>query len=383
MLLFYRHRAEPRVAPRTGRRSRGQAVVEFALVVPVLVLLLLITIDFGRAFFTYVQVNNAAREGAAYGAAQPTDTSGITTRAQQEINAQAQKGENPLSVGSPTCALPSGTTIDCAIAPGGGGTGNTITVAVSENFSFLTPLINGIFNNNFNVGASSTAVVLNLVASGGIGAGTCTTQPNASFVFSVSGNTVSLNASASTPNSGLCQISGYNWDMGDNADPDPPITGVTIGTYNHDAIPVPGYTYAAAGSYVVTLEVTNQAGNSTTTQTVVIGSIPTPTPSPTPTPTPTPTPSPSPLPTCSVQPGIAHQTNGAKPDPTVTFQGSYTGIPAPATWSWDFRDGNTGTGQNPSHTYTGSALPTNGKVTVALTITTAACQATVSDTFKP
>jgi hypothetical protein len=46
-----------------GRRSRGQALVEFALVFPIIVLLLLAMFDFGRAIFLYNGLTNAAREG--------------------------------------------------------------------------------------------------------------------------------------------------------------------------------------------------------------------------------------------------------------------------------------------------------------------------------
>ena len=52
-------------------RSRGQSVVEFALVLPILLLLLAATIDFGRLFYAYVAVENAAKEGALYGARSP------------------------------------------------------------------------------------------------------------------------------------------------------------------------------------------------------------------------------------------------------------------------------------------------------------------------
>lgn len=46
--------------------SRGQALVEFAFVLPIFLLLLFGTIDFGRYVY-YVQIlNNAAREGARY-----------------------------------------------------------------------------------------------------------------------------------------------------------------------------------------------------------------------------------------------------------------------------------------------------------------------------
>jgi len=45
-------------------RSRGQALVEFALVFPVALLLLLAVVDIGRAVFIYNGLTNAAREGA-------------------------------------------------------------------------------------------------------------------------------------------------------------------------------------------------------------------------------------------------------------------------------------------------------------------------------
>jgi Flp pilus assembly protein TadG len=44
--------------------QRGQALVEFALIVPVFILLVMGIFDLGRAVYGYNTVNNAAREGA-------------------------------------------------------------------------------------------------------------------------------------------------------------------------------------------------------------------------------------------------------------------------------------------------------------------------------
>lgn len=49
------------------RRSLGQAGIEFALVMPLLSLLLLSLVDFGMFLHAQVQVTNAAREGARAG----------------------------------------------------------------------------------------------------------------------------------------------------------------------------------------------------------------------------------------------------------------------------------------------------------------------------
>ena len=49
---------------RGGTRQRGQALVEFALVIPIFLLLLVSLFDMGRAVFSYNTLTNAAREGA-------------------------------------------------------------------------------------------------------------------------------------------------------------------------------------------------------------------------------------------------------------------------------------------------------------------------------
>lgn len=46
------------------RRDRGQGLVEFALILPVLLLVLMGLFDFGRAIFAFNAISNAAREGA-------------------------------------------------------------------------------------------------------------------------------------------------------------------------------------------------------------------------------------------------------------------------------------------------------------------------------
>ena len=53
-----------RAADRRARSSRGTTAVEFAIVVPLLLLILLGIIDFGRLLFVQVSLNAASREGA-------------------------------------------------------------------------------------------------------------------------------------------------------------------------------------------------------------------------------------------------------------------------------------------------------------------------------
>jgi len=48
----------------SARRSRGQALLEFALVIPIFLLIMVALFDLGRAVFAYNTLTNAAREGA-------------------------------------------------------------------------------------------------------------------------------------------------------------------------------------------------------------------------------------------------------------------------------------------------------------------------------
>jgi Flp pilus assembly protein TadG len=63
---------------RDGRRSRGQSLAELALLLPVLLMIMLGAIDFGRAYFAYVSVTNGAQNGAHYASAGPLYASDLT-----------------------------------------------------------------------------------------------------------------------------------------------------------------------------------------------------------------------------------------------------------------------------------------------------------------
>lgn len=346
-------------------RSRGQALVEFAIVVPVMLFVLLIAIDFGRLLASYVQITNAARESAAYGAGNPTDVAGIAAHAGYEKNSQGQQGEGALTIDA-ACRNSAGQSLACALAPGGGGTGNTITVTASEPFTFLTPLIGDLFGGHVTLGYSATAAVLNLAPSGGSGE-VCTQAPTAAFTVVVNLKTVTLDASSSTPVSGIC-FPGYNWDMGDGSGPFPPGDNRKV-----------TYSYAGSGTYKVWLTVTNQAGDAKTWQDVTIDSIPDPSATlpptlpPTQAPTSTPAPTAAP-PVCSMTPSFVYQFNGngnGKKAHQMTFQGSSSGQPAPSSWTWSF--GGPGSADNGSLSDPAFDYDSSGTYTVTLTLENGSC----------
>ena len=64
------HRDRRRPTRKPGS-SRGQSLVEFALLVPFLLLIVLFAVDFGRIYMGWVTINGMARVGANYAAQHP------------------------------------------------------------------------------------------------------------------------------------------------------------------------------------------------------------------------------------------------------------------------------------------------------------------------
>ena len=68
------------------RRKRGQSLIEFALILPVLIVILVILADLSRAIAAHVALSNASREGARYAVLHPLDITGIRNRVLLEYN---------------------------------------------------------------------------------------------------------------------------------------------------------------------------------------------------------------------------------------------------------------------------------------------------------
>ena len=66
-------------------RECGASLVEFGLMLPFLLLLLLGVIDLGRAYYLSIEVSNAAYAGALYGTQNATDTTGMKAAALADV----------------------------------------------------------------------------------------------------------------------------------------------------------------------------------------------------------------------------------------------------------------------------------------------------------
>lgn len=115
------------------RGERGAAAVEFALVVPLLIVLLFGIIDFGFAINRYAIVNNAAREGVREASLGATES---------EIRAAVMSGLSDLG-GSHTitvgCKKPDGTT-SCTSWDHGQESGGIAQVKVDFSHDWITPI---------------------------------------------------------------------------------------------------------------------------------------------------------------------------------------------------------------------------------------------------
>lgn len=80
---------------------RGQSIVEVALVLPVVVMLMLGLLDFGRAYYAIVALRDAADEGASYAAISPSDVMGIRRRAAEASRQLVPLAENDVAITYP------------------------------------------------------------------------------------------------------------------------------------------------------------------------------------------------------------------------------------------------------------------------------------------
>ena len=250
------------VAPREPR-PRGQALVEFALIVPVLLLLLLVAIDFGRLFFSYIEVTNAAREAAAYVAADPTVTqASVDARAGQEANTQGQRGEGAMTVSAPVCttaAVPA-VTVSCATAQStNAGTDNQVTVVVSRPFSFFTPVISGLVGSlSLTVSATSPVEdppVVALPPPPPPPPDPCALIADFTFDQNKKNKPVTFTDQSSPAAPSSCAVTGWSWDFGQPSS----------GSNNTSTLQNPSHDYNSQNSlFTVTLTVTRAGGDTAT-----------------------------------------------------------------------------------------------------------------------
>jgi hypothetical protein len=286
------------------RRSRGQALVELAITLPVLLLLVAGTIDLGRVYLMTINMQNAAKEGAFFGARTPecdtdatagcTDPQTVLARVELELD-----GITPATF-DVKCFAPGTAPATFKTSAGKALTdcddGDLYYVEVGAPFNLITPIASTIVGTTLNLESSATAVVLTS--------------------FAPSGNPIDPNPGASptpTPAPNQCTVPNFTngtklnqaqdvWENVANFETD--VTEIGPGGQDIAWQSLPAGFVGACDTTTITVSNTVQA---TPTPTPTPTPLPSPTPSPSPTgpvatppPSPTPAPSPTPLPSCTV-----------------------------------------------------------------------------------
>ena len=311
-------------------RSRGQSLVEFALVLPILLLLTATALDFGRVYLGYVNLQNMARIAANFAANNPAAWSGTgdakaQLKYQNQIlaDASASNCDLPVVSGKKTAPIPTFTDWD---ADGTPEIGDTASVALTCRFGVITPFISNVVGGSLQVSASSVFPVKAGMSATSPGA---VTGPPPTAAFTGNG-TVTPNAISGTVpftvvfrDTSGGNPTGWKWNFPDDG---------TLSSQQDVT-----HTFANPGTYLVTMEVDNIWGKTAAIMGVTVSN-----------------------------PGTvdftATPTSGTAPL-TVTFTNTST-LPGSA-YSWNFGLGQgTGTGTTASHTYNVA-----GFYTVSLTVT--------------
>ena len=74
--------------------SRAQSLVEFAILLPLVLVLVISAVELGRVFYTQIVITNAAREGAYYLSTHRKDYNLITHAAPSTVSAAQAEAEN-------------------------------------------------------------------------------------------------------------------------------------------------------------------------------------------------------------------------------------------------------------------------------------------------
>jgi Flp pilus assembly protein TadG len=131
-----------------ARKSRGQALAEFAISLPVLLLVLGITVDFGRAYYYDLSIRDASFAAARYAGMNPLDDVGIKNAA---VNA-APSGV--LTAAAVTITAPVVTGCD-----GSRVSGCPMKISVSYVFSPITPIITALTGTGITLSRSQQDIV--------------------------------------------------------------------------------------------------------------------------------------------------------------------------------------------------------------------------------
>ncbi|TEB06998.1 TadE-like protein [Pelotomaculum schinkii] len=121
------------------KNKQGQALVELALVLPILIMLVMGTVEFGRIFHSYLLITNAAREGARAGIVGLDDTA-IRTKV-KDASVSLGLTDSQISIEPAQSSRVRGV---------------PLTVQVNYSIGLITPLLDAVLPDPFPLTTSTT-----------------------------------------------------------------------------------------------------------------------------------------------------------------------------------------------------------------------------------
>lgn len=118
-------------------KEKGQSMVELALLMPILCLLLIGIIEFGRIFNAYLIITSASREGARIAAVGSSNTAVV--QCVEEVGASLKQDE-----------------LTCLITPTIRTRGEKVAVKVNYQVDLIAPLISDIVSNPLPLTSTTT-----------------------------------------------------------------------------------------------------------------------------------------------------------------------------------------------------------------------------------
>ncbi len=120
------------------KKDDGQAMVELALILPVLLLIIMGIFEFGFMFNNYLTLSNVSREAARYASLGGTDAEAVVRATEIAPNLDSDQ-----------------LTIVITPSESNRGRGDSLEVVVTYQYSLLTPFLDGIITNGIPLEAKT------------------------------------------------------------------------------------------------------------------------------------------------------------------------------------------------------------------------------------
>lgn len=121
------------------KNKKGQALIEFAIILPIIILILMGIMEFGVMLNSYLKIENASREAAR---------AGIVGASDVEIEALVTQVSPSLDSNN----------LQVTISPAEAYrvSGGTLTVTVTYNYPMITPIISNLFGGTISLNADTS-----------------------------------------------------------------------------------------------------------------------------------------------------------------------------------------------------------------------------------